>query len=192
MKIKKLLWADAFLLGPEINLDRFLSRDYPKVVNVEDLLFDQVTNPSISFPPFPKIARLKVMPTVSGNSLLVPMFKHNTYHRRLYLGDYFDYRWPMLPLTKHRGGYCTATARWAMECCYWPYYDFAGNYLRVTGKYVTREYRVYKNGSFSHVTKRTKYVVGEYPRTRNRIFYADRTKGMIVVDVIGRPNEERY
>lgn len=74
-----------------------------------------------------------------------------------------DYKWPVLPLVRHRGGYCTATARAALESGFSVY--------STKGKCVRR-------------------VFGPLSRTAHRVFWVNRSAEHLVVDVIKRPRPE--
>lgn len=149
MNIKKLEWAEAFLIGNQGALD---SIDAPS--NLYRFEFGK----TLSF---------DVFPTMAGYNVIVPRFKDSyTGYRKLYLGEYI-FEWPILPMVRHRGGFCTATARYYMETnSWWGYYDDP-----------------YGNTVFSKGEQK-------YPRTQHRVFWCNRRPRRIVVDVIRKPRDD--
>jgi len=155
MKIKKLEWADAFLIG-----DATL-RDLTELLVCSGLSTVYVEENNLKF---------NIVETRHGNRLAIPYLVLDGYKIGGPRQVSAKVGWPILPLVKHRGGYCTATARCYMEFGAGPNWN---------GIYVKTDMSILKLTAFG----------GKYPRTRNRVFYADRTRHVIVVDVIGRPKD---
>ncbi len=126
MRMKEFVWADAMLVGPEVD-----SKE------VSDMLWPY--RPASGFS-----ARFDERLTKSGNRVLIPVLdlgKGGECNPKLDL-DGIRFRWPIIPLIKYRGGYMTATAIAAVEwgqCVYrTPDYET----VERKGKYVRTRHRV--------------------------------------------------
>jgi hypothetical protein len=124
MRIRKMDFADAILLGPGVAIQEAFDIFWPDRRN--DRRYD-----------------FRARLTKSNSLVLFPVLRMGGAEVDVKLSvGHLALKWPILPLRKHRGGYMTATARDSVESGRWPYADVDGNYIERRGKYTRTRHRV--------------------------------------------------